>query len=264
MSVLLAVILGATVFCGCTAGNSGNKIPTFKIKTTYGTMEFPEQFKDNLKHQEVVEGNSTAEVFSMVIGESEIEVCRIIFGNAEAGDLIGYYDAIPVTLLVHPYAGVNSLDEEIKQIYFGMMDSVNVLVDSMRSNSHFRAGDVPNFKNDTVQMKYWKITIPETLEWEETTQGNTYKVTFYGTIGGVRISLYTICLGDAEEKDIVGIYKADGEQKSLSVKITGMDQIGKIPEADRSLAYAMMDTVNDVLTEIRQSKNFMEQQDSAE
>ena len=257
-SILLIAIVGVAVFLGSSVGNKDDQMKNMKIETAYGTMEFPERLKENLKHQEVVEGNSTAEVFSMVNGEAEIEICRIIFGNEEKGELIGYYEGIPVTLLVHSYENVKFPDEETEQIYFSMMDSINILIDSMKNSEKFQSGGVPNFVNNTAQMKYWKINIPNAMEWEETTEGGIYKVTFYGTFSGVRINLYTICLGDAKAKDVIGTYKADGEQKPLSVEITGMNQIEKVLESDRSMVYALMDTINDVIKQITSSKNYSE------
>ena len=261
-SVLLIAIVGVVVFLGRSSGKAEEQITTIKIETAYGTMEFPERFKENLKHQEVVEGSSTSEIFSMVNGETEIEICRIIFGNENKGDLIGYYDETPVTLLVYSYGGVKFPDEETRQIYFSMMDNINVLIDSMRKNGRFQTGGVPNFVNNAAQMKYWKINIPNAMEWEETTDGGIYKVTFYGTFNGVRISLYTISLDDKNATEIVGNYKVDGVSKPLSVEITGMSQVANIPEEDRTVAYAMMDTINDVLNEIRQNENFSNRLDA--
>ena len=260
LAVFLAVLLGVTALCGCGAERGGEKIRTFKIDTAYGKMEFPKTFKENLKHEEVTEGSITSEVFSMVSGEMEREFCRLVFGDTARGELIGYYDQTPVTLVIYNYADAQFPDAETEELYFSMMDNVNLLIDSLKNGGKFQTGKAPGIGNNAaVQMKYWQIKVPDAIEWEERTEGDTYKVTFYGTAGQARIKLYTICLGDPDAQEILGMYKADGEEKPLSVEYAPMDQVAGLSEDDLAVAYAMFDTINDMMSQIRQSKNFSDQ-----
>ena len=259
LAVLLAAVLGVTVLSGC-ADRGEEKIRTFKIDTAYGKMEFPEQFKENLKHEEVTEGNVTAEVFSMVSGDTEREFCRLVFGDAAQGELIGYYDQTPVALVISSYAGEEFLDVETEDLYFSMMDNVNMLIESLASGGRFQTGAVPGLgTNVAVQMKYWQIDLPDAIEWEEQTESDTYKATFYAMAGEVRIELYTICLDDPDAQEILGKYTADGEEKLLSVSVPPMDQMENVSGDDLSAAYALFDTINDVMSQIRQSENFSDE-----
>ena len=224
LAVLLAAVLGVTALSGCAADGGKAKIRTFKIDTAYGTMEFPQKFRENLKHEEMTEGNVTSEIFSMVSGEMEREFCRVIFGDMAQGELIGYYGQIPVTLAINSYAGVEFPDVETEELYFSMLDNVNLLIDSLKNSDNYQAGAAPGFESNTVaQMKYWQIKVPDAIEWEEVMEGDAYRVTFYGMVGQTRIELYTICLDDPEAESVLGKYTADGREKLLSVEFAPMD-----------------------------------------
>lgn len=260
LTVLLAAIVGMAAFSGCTAKGGEEKIRTFKIDTAYGKMEFPEKFKENLKHEEIIEGDVTSEVFSMVSGEMEREFCRLVFGDAAQSELIGYYDQTPVALVIYNYAGAEFPDAETEELYFSMMDNVNMLIDSLKNGGNFQAGAAPGLgDNAAAKMKYWQIDIPDAIEWEEVTEGDTYKLTFYGTVGQTRIELYAICLGDSDTQEILGVFTADGEKKSLWVEYASMDQLEGFSEDDLAAAYAMFDTINDIMPQITQNKNFSDQ-----
>ena len=257
---LLVAVLGVTAYYAIGAERGEEKIRTFKIDTAYGKMEFPQKFKENLKHVEVTEGNVTSEVFSMVSGQAEREFCRLVFGDTAQGELIGYYDQTPVTLVIYNYAGKEFPEVEMEELYFSMMDNVNLLIDTLKNSGNFQLGAAPGMgTNAAAQMKYWQIEVPEALEWEETTEGDTYKVTFYGMVGQARIKLYAICLGDPNAQDVLGMYTANGEKKLLSVEYAPMDQMENLSEDDLVVAYAMFDTINEIMPQIRQDKNFSDQ-----
>ena len=265
LGILLAAVLCVTAFSGCGSARGEEKIRTFSIDTAYGKLEFPEQFRENLKHEEVTEGNVTAEVFTMVNGETEREFCRMVFGDAAQGELIGYYDQTPVTLVINGRGGVAFPDLETEELYFSMMDCINMLIDSLAGSGGFQAGGVPNFESNTaVQMKYWKIELPDAITWEETTQGDAYKVTFFGMAGEARVELYTIWLDDPDAQEILGKYTAEGAEKLLSVEYAPMDQLEGFSDDDLAAAYAMFDTINDVMNQIRQSRNFSDQLEEEE
>jgi hypothetical protein len=108
------------------------------------------------------------------------------------------------------------------------------------------------------KLSYWEVSIPVGITCVESERNGVYRATFCGNVGDKIIELYTISLGATNAKSIIGWYATRGENKILSVELHSID-IDALSSEELELAYIMMDTLNDVLSVIRQDKNFSDQ-----
>lgn len=254
-----------------TGENGGNSeqtaspdvLPEFvTIEALYGPMQFPGAYSENLEHLEVIEDDITMEVFYMLFGNTKVELFRIYFGDPTTGNKIGLLKTdkgeIPITISVPQYDTDFWTNEEAETLYFSMMDGMNILLNSIRSDSRFAEESIPEIQVTDTKLTYWTFPISEGMEYEEIIEGDSYKAVFYGNIGAERIRLYTVYLGDSAAEGILGTYTVDGVAKPVSIKTDDMSRIEELPEADREIAYRMMGTINDVFQTIVNSENFTE------
>ena len=265
--VLLIMGMIAMTACGKKESNSegaNTETPMAALETKYLTMTYPEDYKDLVKHREVVQDAITMEIFSMVQEETDMELFRIYFNDAAMGTLSGYLvigsDEIPVTFDVAIYEDEDFSSEKHKEEYYRVMDVFTHVMDSVYNHPQFQEEKYikPVCEQDNT-MKYWKVTLPENVQWQEQTDTDVYSVEFYGEIQGETVSLYSISLGEVEADYSIGTFKVDnGEAKPVWVKIYDLGDHPDWQEEDYTIAYRMLESVNSVIEQIMSSKNFSE------
>ena len=239
--------------CSCAA----IKDEEINISTTNGTLKFPKQFSQNLKHQEVCEDDQTTEIFSMLTTECEVELYRVTFGKCDSGELMGYLNDIPVMLSIYIYDDVLFPDEETKQLYFSMMESINTVLDSIYATPGFYMDPTQSVaQKSEMEMTYWTVSLPDTMEWEELDKDGTYQAIFYGNVAGERIKLYSIYIGKSDAPTVLGTMTIDGVKKSVAVENYDINSADDWTEADCLQAGYMMDTINDVIQAIMSNSEF--------
>lgn len=263
LSLLMVIcFMFGTTGCGIDAAggwNAGAGRKVVEIQTKYMVLEFPAEFKDSLKHEEYIGSERTDEAFYMVQGDVSTELFRICFGDHTVGTPIGYLHtdvgALPITVQVS--GSPENMEEETENLYFGMMEGMNDVLNCIYREKRFSEHmDFHPGEQTKAAMKYWSVDLPEAIIWEEIIYDDIYQVNFYGDVAATRIKLYSVCVGDIEVENPLGTMEIDGEVKMVSIRIDGLDQLNMMSEEDQSIAYSMMDTVNDVVQEIVSSEYF--------
>lgn len=238
-----------------TTGPTSEPIRYAAIETAYGPLWIEEDYADSIRHEEVSDGDTTIEVFYMVLPDGERELFHIIFGNASQGDYIGTLktdgQAVPVSVTVCTYTKEDFPDQDALNDYYTLMDQVNVVLDSIRASDSFAASGSQTGTR-VAELTYWSVELPETVTWEERTDDQTYYVDFFGTIGEENVRLYTISLGEAAADSFIGLYEIDGKQVPVGVQTYSLES----GETYFSEYAAMMETINDVIQVIMADQHF--------
>jgi hypothetical protein len=269
MKAVMAVLLGiclvlGSVGCGSNVENGPQNAgadKTIKLQTAYLELEFPARYENSLKHEEHTNHERIEEVFCMDHAGMSAELFRICFGDQTTGTPVGYLHTesgvVPITVQVG--STPQNMDEETENLYFGMMEGMNEVLDCIYRDKRFSEYvDFQPEKEKQAVMKYWSVDLPAGVTWEETTEGYFYQVAFYGEVSGTRIRLYSITIDDEPVGNPLGTMEIDGEQKTVSVKIDGLTQMEAMTEAEQDMIYSMMDTINDVVPQITSSEHFTE------
>lgn len=237
-------------------------VPTVSMKTAYGTLDFPEQLQDNMRHMEISENGIIIEVFYMISAVGEKEVFRIYYADSQAGTHLGYLttDAgeIPVSYALCQYADEDFADEDERNLYYSMMDAFSVVINSIHANAQFSEHKaVEPVADQEAKLRYWTLTLPENVHFTETEENGNYRVDFYGELSSERVDLYMIGLGDFEAETMLGLYDVKGVQKPVMVQTYSLDEYENWPEEDQTVLYEMMASVNTVIQTIVADKNFV-------
>ena len=230
-----------------------------KIQTEHLVLEFPSRHAENLKHEELAEAEQIEEIFYMVQGDVTTELFRICFGNQSAGTPVGYLhtESGVVPVMIQVGNSPQNMDDETANLYFGMMECMNDVLNCIYRDKRFSEYmEYHPGAQRTAVMKYWSVDLPTAVTWEEITEGDIYRVSFFGEIDTKRIKLYTISIGDESAENPLGTMDINGKTKTVSVKIEGMSQMETMSETEQDMIYSMMDTINDVILTITQSEQF--------
>lgn len=263
----LALVLGlGLVACGeaqepLRAPTEDAAAATFTIETMYGTLEYPEALRANLRHMEVTEDAVAMEVFYMLGAGGEREIYRIYYADAQVGTHLGYLTTdngeISVTYSFCEYDDEDFVDEEERKLYYSMMDAFSTVANSIHDDERFsenRAGTPVGSRE--VKLRYWNVTLPENVLYEETVEEDTYRVDFYCELSGERVALYYIGLGDMDAETVLGMFRADGVQKPVAVGTYDLMGYEQWPEEVQSTIHQMMESINDVIQVITSSQDF--------
>lgn len=237
-------------------------VTTVAIETMYGALQFPEELFANLRHVEATEGRIAMEVFYMVSEDGEKELYRIHFADAKMGTHMGYLTIdeaeIPISYSVCEYEDQDFKSEDEKKLYYSMMDAFSVIVNAIHDDVRFsEARTVEPVASGEVKLRYWKVTLPENVMFAETDEKDgTYRVNFFGEVGGERINLYMIAIGNVEAETMLGWYTINGEQKPVMVQTHSTDVYESWSEEDRVVIYNMMSSLNVVIQTIVEDENF--------
>lgn len=267
---VLCIAVGICVFFAVRGqtGKNGEKMRTVNLKTTYLTMKYPRQHTKYLKYEELQDGTDTEIVFSMTYEEIEAELFRLSITAEAPAEYIGHLALDNQTMYVSvDAAGLNpeifgraqtdeelQKQEEITALYYSMLDGMGTVIKSVHEDAKFSvAKGVSESEKQDKSMSYWKVSLPASMIVDEIEENGIYRATFSCDVGGKTVKLYTISLEDTEAEGVIGQYVVSGESRFLSVETY---EVAGLSDEQRETAYAMMDTVNDVLQTITQSKNF--------
>lgn len=234
--------------------------PVVQIETAYATLDFPEALVDNIRHIEVSEGSVTMEIFYMLSKTGERELYRIIFGDANMGNPVGYLNTesgeVPVTVSFVKYEDVFEKDD--RMLYGQLTDAFSTMLNSLCEDSRFsEIKNVVPVGYREAKLKYWSATIPENVQCEENGEGEGYRAEFFGIVDGERIPLYAVLLGKVENpKDVLGSYMVDGKILELGVVVYDISDYDNWAEEKKSVVYNMMNSINTVIQTIVEDKNF--------
>lgn len=233
------------------------------LETKYLTIRIPDTFGDKLIHRESVQDNNAVEIFSMALDDTEMELFRLYFNDANMGTQNGYLligaDEISVSHYVCIYEDEDFADESIKEQYYRIMDVFTYVMDNIYNHPQFQQEKyIASVGQQENKMMYWSVELPENVNWQEQTIDGTYRADFYGEIQGETIQLYTIALGDMDADYSIGAFLIDGEEKTVWVKIYDLEDHANWQEEDYSNAYRMMESVNNVIDQILASEFYTE------
>ena len=233
------------------------------IQTQYMQLCVPEAKMEGVTHREVVQDTIAMEIFTLVSGETELELFRLYFGDGTMGTIVGYVtveeEEIPVSYTISEY-GDDFPDEESKALYYQAMDLFSVVIDALYESENFsQTKHTEPVKDGVAAMKYWSVDLPENIIWEELVQEKLYCLNFYGTLHGERTALYSVGIGEMEADYTVGTFLVDGEERIVNVRIFDLPVTDQWNEEEISAGYRMLETVNDVIDAIMSSENFSEQ-----
>lgn len=263
--LLIVTIMLLLVACGKKQEpmRAPEDVKTVSIETSYGYLAFPEETFESLHHMEVTDGVTVMEVFYMVTQEGELELFRIYFDDENMGTPVGYLTVdgieVPVSYSLCEYADEDFVDEETRKLYHSMMNGFSVVVNSIYEDTRFsETRAVEEIGDREVKLRHWKVTLPENVQYTETDENGNYRVDFFGIVGGERIDLYMIGLGDIEGETTLGTYTVNGVQKAIVVQTYDMGPYDIWPEEDRTVIYNMMNSINSVIQTIVEDKNYAE------
>lgn len=229
------------------------------------TVQFPARYYEYLHHVEVEQDDTIMEVFSMRWENSELELFRLYFSKEESPTDIGLLatDAGDryINLNVCEYSDDAFANQQMKDHYEAMMGSLDTVLRSIQSDSRFRQRGQTEIQMMDRTLRYWNISIPANMEWEETETDGEYLVTFYGNIGDERIKLYAVCIGQTILKTELGNYSVDGEQRVVSVESYELPNTDTWRQEDVTQIYTMMSSINDVIQTIMNSEEFSQKVD---
>lgn len=221
------------------------------------------QLPDGMVHAQITGAAPSAEIFSMRVGEDEIPLYRIDFGNENAGELLGmlWTEAgdIPVTFKVFAFSEeeIAALDDAAREDYYALMENLNDVLDAVSADPRFTAGSALNLGEvREAAMKYWTVALPERITWVESEEDGGYQAVFYGSIHGENAELYSVHIGEGEGDGVLGMYSLNGVELPVRMETCSVDRYVYWSEAERDAAYFLLDTVNEVIRAIEASAEF--------
>ena len=274
ITIFIAIGVGVFFAVRNQIGKVYGQTQVVNLKTTYLTLKYPKEYAKYLTYEELQNGTDTEIVFSMTYEEIEAELFRLSITAEMPDEYVGYLTLDNHSMYVSmDAAGLNpnifaelqtdealQKREEMEALYYSMLDGMSTVVQSLYSDKKFStAKGISESEKQDKSMAYWKLSLPVAMVVDEMEENGVYCATFFGDIGGKTVKLYTISLGDAEAEACIGWYVVNGENRVLSVKTYDLATQEELSDEQRETAYAMMDTINDVLQTIRQDENFHDQ-----
>ena len=150
------------------------------------------------------------------------------------------------------YTVMLSCDEDdlkamgIEDLYYVLMEQMNPVLEGIMGDERFVADVSEASEAGLTELAYWSVSLPQSMEWEQTEVGGEYRVDFYGKIAESRVLLYTIYVGGeaSETRSVIGVLTVDGEEKAVLIESYPFEVLDTWTEADIVAAGEMMDTVN--------------------
>jgi len=267
--IILAVLIAvATTVIICTRWLGGDWQNRPKkgydiIQSKYVDWAIPSECMAFLKYETEANGNVTSDLFYLQAGSEEVPIFRFDFGDENAGDWLGLLtidDAkIPVvyTVFVPSDEELSAIDETAIESYYILMDVFNELVQDLNKNPAFTSERLSEVGEDRqMEMTYWDVTLPDKVTVQEKNEGGNYEAIFSGEVVGEMVFLYRVSIGEGQSGVFQGYFEVDGVKKPVFVESYELVERVSWDENDYATAYRMMDTVNDVLQQIRTSKYY--------
>lgn len=230
------------------------------IDTQVCPLTFPLSYSDNMKHAEVIQDNVVMEVFYLVYEETQMELFRIQFDPQETDHDMGVMKTdsgdLYITVSVCDYPEDALENQDVRELYQSMMGCVDTVLTSIQNDSRFSKKENVQIRVYDNDLRYWSISLPENMEWEETAGEENYRVTFYGNIKDIKIKLYEVAIGGSELSSSLGYYKIDGSYKPVSIGSFDLPATDGWSEGEITELFTMMETINAVIQTIASDANY--------
>lgn len=229
----------------------------------YIEFAHPTENADDFVHEQEISGDVISEKYYMMVAGEKKLLYSIDFGKGKEGNWLGLLELdtgeAPVTYTIYavPDEELMAMSETERQHYSELMSGLGLVLDSISSDSRFRA-EKPLEVGETKasSLTYWTVELPGNMTWTETEEDGEYQAIFYGAVQGEQVPLYTVRIGDIEAQSVLGKYRVNGQEKTLSVESFDLAQNEGWSDDDYSAAYRMMSTINDVIQAIMTSEAF--------
>ena len=232
------------------------------LKTEIVEFVVPMDVSEYLKHVEVVQDGIIMNVFYAVHEDLQVEAFRILFSSSASEKDIGAIKLtdgyLYISVSVNDYPDDEFENEGIKESFYTVISVLGDMLDSVQKDERFREKNEMEIEQVDQNFKYWNITLPEQMRWEESTE-NGYFVTFYYDMGEERIALYAISIGNPILRSEIGFYLLEGDWKIVSLESYELPETDGWSDAQITELYTMMSTINDVLQTITSSENYAEE-----
>ena len=261
VSILIVVFLTSIVLTACSTAERDNLIGNqtayadILVETKYAPLTYPKEYEGKLTTKEVVQNGVSVVIFNAIVAEENRELFRIYFNDESMGALFGYIthgsDEIPVSYDVAEYEDDIFKTEDMKKDYYSLMDAFQAVIDSIYANPQFRTErrEIP-VEDRVASMKYWEVTIPDNVYWEEFESEVVYRVDFYGFAEDDRVELYSVGFGIMDSDYSIGSFSVNGETHEILVRIHDIPEEYLVDESDRNKIYRMLESVNSVVDAI--------------
>ncbi len=216
---------------------------TFDIETKYGTLKYPEMWKDKVKVA-IEDGD----VYSVKFTSDDTPLFDLLFGEGE-GDIIGSLTTNGETTVVR----VKAYNIEPKSKNFeekiAMLNDVNVVIEHLVEDYELKRDDVGESASDEVfEIETSVTTLYYPSKWKDDVTVETDSDGARFSSGGVK--LFDLLFNSAEG-DLIGSF--DGTDISvLSYEIKKK----ALTDSEYTKLMAMQDAVNVVIDHLRENEKF--------
>lgn len=263
---VLIVAVAAAVICSQWLGKDGQDDPKKGyeiIQSQYVDWSIPSECMTFLKYENEVNGNVVSDMFNMQVGAEEVPIFRFDFGDENAGDWLGLLTVdgvkIPVvyTVFVTSDEELSALGDSAADRYYMLMDVFNELVQDLNENTAFTSERLLDVGEDReIEMTYWDVTLPGKVTVQEINEDGDYEAIFSGEVVGEMVLLYHVTIGNEQSGTFQGYFELDGVKKAVYAEAYELGERATWTENDYETAYCMMDTINEVLAQIRSNKHY--------
>lgn len=267
--IVIVFLVGASIlFPNLLAGKQSleeaDKVPELEfIQSKYTTLQYPAELAEFILHEVVSFNGQYTDAFYMKHADRDIPLFRFDFGTAVAGDWVGLLktemEDIFVTSVIFTLdeQDEKNLSETEMETYTACMDAYAYVLKGIVEDPNFLLEKpVEIGENVEVRTVYWTLMLPSKMSVQETITEDSYMAVFYGDVTGEHTALYQVCIGGEAAETGLGYYEIHGELKPVSVGSFELFEKDGWTEDDYAAAYRMMDTINDVIKVIMQSKQF--------
>ena len=232
---------------------------TVFIETSLCQLRFPEEVYDVLELSELSQGGEILEIFYAVTGESKTEAFRILFSPVESSDALGILrmDSGDLYVSVHvcSYNDEDFADESARGNYYAVVSSLNTVLESVYADARFFTPEQLPVHESGAELLYWKVNLPENMEWEESREEN-YTVSFFGKVAGQSVKLYSVGIGESVPGNQIGFFSVDGQWMPVAVETFGLPSTQGWTDSQITKLYTMMSSVNEVIDAIMSDENY--------
>jgi hypothetical protein len=192
-----------------------------ELKMAYLSVMLSEQDLGNMLFESVADGDTVMEIFSLKQATGSLELFRVFYGKEEYGNKIGILNVDGKNLIVSVSASNYDVsifsDEEAGDLYYAMMENLNLVVGAIQADPRFSTDDGRDVNKVETQIAEWNFSLPETVQWEEIQNDNSVKLVFFTEIRGARADLYALAVGEETLQSVLGQYTYNGETQPISV-----------------------------------------------
>lgn len=267
--VLLAVVIVAVVLNG--REDAEETVDPMCIQTKYAALQFPAEYADYIRHEEMLDGTDAVEVFSMLYEQKELELFRLSFTQEEKENAEGYWDSgedllcvsisistlEPDAFLCLQDTGEWENDVKMESTYYSMLGQMSTVLQSVKESPNYRIIKTSSANaNAEERMLYWDVTLPADVCFERSDEDGVEAVRFFAQLGEKQIDLYTIALENQQTDSAIGRYSANGKTVYVAVEVSGGIENEALSESEREYVYTLLEGINDVIGVIRQDPDF--------